>query len=713
MSTDEIFAFWRAELARLDLLLHRQILRLRTAYRLSLDEFRGLYVSDQQVDDLLRQASADADVPEARVLAERSAVARAANHAGIDGSHPLRRAAAAFALEPFEEDVLLLALAPEIDVKYETLLAYLNNDVTRKWPTNDLALRLLSPSPSPDAGLRRYLDPSAKLFRRGLLRPVAGPHERPSWLSAGFTLAPPLAQYLLGVEPHRLTLPAGVRWISTRGAGEDEADLIAHDLAQELKRWAAAWVRRSGGESPPTIVFESRDRLAARQASALLCREVGAAMLVVEAEAARAGGEVLPGVCEALQLVGALTDSAVVLEDTGALFDAEDTPHANCARWVDLLAPRGLPLILIVDPGVRWSETLRGRRVIRWQIDDPDCARRRRLWQRALIARGVEVEADMLDEIATRFTLTADQIRAAALDSFDRACNSGSPSSADTLRAAARDQSGQYLGRLAAKVACRHEWNDLVLPPPVLAQIKDVAAAIRHRHTVYRDWGFKRRVTGSTGLAALFAGPSGTGKTMAAGVIARDLGLDLYRVDLSGVVSKYIGETEKNLDRIFRAAHSSNAILFFDEADALFGKRSEVKDAHDRYANIEVAYLLQKLEAHEGAVLLATNLSGNIDDAFCRRMQYVVRFPFPAEAQRRALWRAIFPPEAPLADDIDFTYLARQFELAGGDIRNVAMHAAFLAAADGRVITAELMDRALHQQLLKQGRMPTQCSQPT
>ena len=171
-----------------------------------------------------------------------------------------------------------------------------------------------------------------------------------------------------------------------------------------------------------------------------------------------------------------------------------------------------------------------------------------------------------------------------------------------------------------------------------------------YRHVVYSEWGFAQRIASGKGLKVLFAGASGTGKTMTAGVIARDLGLDLYKIDLSGIVSKYIGETEKNLDRIFRAAHASNAILFFDEADALFGKRSEVKDAHDRYANIEVAYLLQKIEEHEGVVILASNLSKNIDDAFSRRMHYVIEFPLPDERHRELLWRGMFPPEVPLGD---------------------------------------------------------------
>ena len=202
----------------------------------------------------------------------------------------------------------------------------------------------------------------------------------------------------------------------------------------------------------------------------------------------------------------------------------------------------------------------------------------------------------------------------------------------------------------------------------------------------WATWGFGRKLAQGKGVTALFAGPSGTGKTMAAEVIAGELGLDLYKIDLAGVVSKYIGETEKNLDRIFAAAEDANAILFFDEADALFGKRSEVRDAHDRYANIEIAYLLQKMEEYDGVAILATNLRSNLDEAFVRRLAFTVHFPFPDEADRRRIWRGIWPAATPLAADVDLDFLAAQFKLSGGNIKNIALAAAFLAAADGRPV---------------------------
>jgi SpoVK/Ycf46/Vps4 family AAA+-type ATPase len=322
-----------------------------------------------------------------------------------------------------------------------------------------------------------------------------------------------------------------------------------------------------------------------------------------------------------------------------------------------------------------------------------------------LNASDADVEA-----IAERFVLNPGQIEDAVTwlghaQHLDGNATGREPP-AELLFDAARTVSSGPLGKLAVKVNNRFGWDDLVLPPVLLQQIQEVAAAIKHRKLVYGEWGMARRFGDGGGLKVLFSGASGTGKTMTASVLARDLGLDLFRIDLSGVVSKYIGETEKNLDQIFTAAQSSNAILFFDEADALFGKRSEVKDAHDRYANIEVSYLLQKMEEYDGVVILASNLSKNIDQAFARRMHYAIEFPRPGKEHRQQLWRGMFRPETPLGDDVDFAFLAHQFELTGGDIKNVVLAAAFLAVDDGQVIHMEQIVKALARQMMRQGKMP-------
>ena len=246
--------------------------------------------------------------------------------------------------------------------------------------------------------------------------------------------------------------------------------------------------------------------------------------------------------------------------------------------------------------------------------------------------------------------------------------------------------------------------TEIVLPEDSRRQLHELCQQARHRHIVFGDWGFGERLSLGKGLSALFSGPPGTGKTMAAEVIARELDLELYRVDLSQVVSKYIGETEKNLDRVFGAAEATNAILFFDEADALFGKRSEVRDSHDRYANVEISYLLQKMEEYDGVAILASNMRQHLDQAFQRRLAFSVHFPFPDQESRRRIWAGSWPAAAPLADDVDFAVLAQRFKLSGGNIKNAVLAASFLAAADGGRIGQFHLQQAVRRELQKMGK---------
>jgi SpoVK/Ycf46/Vps4 family AAA+-type ATPase len=269
----------------------------------------------------------------------------------------------------------------------------------------------------------------------------------------------------------------------------------------------------------------------------------------------------------------------------------------------------------------------------------------------------------------------------------------------ERLWAACRRRTRAGLGDLAAVVVPRARWDDLVLPSPVLAQLRALAAAVRHRTTVLDDWGFAARTSRGLGSTALFAGPSGTGKTMAAEVIAGDLDLDLVHVDLSQVVSKWVGETEKHLRRVFDAAEDGGSVLLFDEADALFGKRTEVKDSHDRYANIEVSYLLQRMEAYRGLAILTTNLKSALDPAFLRRIRFVVQFPFPEVAQRAQIWRGVFPAQTP-TEGLDPVRLAR-LNVTGGNIRNIALNAAFLAADAGEPVRMAHLLKAARSEYAK------------
>jgi SpoVK/Ycf46/Vps4 family AAA+-type ATPase len=317
-------------------------------------------------------------------------------------------------------------------------------------------------------------------------------------------------------------------------------------------------------------------------------------------------------------------------------------------------------------------------------VGRPDPEESQALWLRALgpDASGLNGQ---LDGVISQFSLDARAMRAAAAQAGADASAEGEGADfAARLWDACRTQSRARLDDLAQRIESVSGWDDIVLPPAQLQTLREIAAQVHRRAQVYGRWGFGAKGRRGLGISALFAGPSGTGKTLAAEILANDLRLDLYRIDLSQVVSKYIGETEKNLRRVFDAAEDGGAVLLFDEADALFGKRSEVKDSHDRYANIEISYLLQRMESYRGLAVLTTNMKSVLDTAFLRRLRFVVQFPFPDAEQRAHIWRRVFPDQTP-TEGLDHAKLSR-LSVAGGNIRNIAIQAAFLAAHAGEPV---------------------------
>jgi hypothetical protein len=684
-----------AQFARLDGLLEREILRLRARYSLTLDEFRGLYVSDEQVDRLV--ASAVHQFPASTGIHEHPS-------AGACSDARWSRIVETALLTPLDEDLLLIAAAPELDLKYETLYAYLNNDVTRKWPTMDLAQRVLAGIAEPNA-VASALAPGGTLRARGIMRPIEPPSGRPSLLNGGFSLDPCVTHWLHFHSALAAFEGGIVQWPSGKLAATVSAATRAR--AEPIVRICNR--PTSSADVGPVVALLGPAGSGRAEVAATVAAAIGHPLVRLDVRAFAPGEAALAETLDRLTLALALEPAVVLVEGFAAFPSDEHRRIRDEARIAAALDKWRVPVLLRTSDDEPWRACIGARRLVECRCELRTYRDRFDDWRDASRTAGGQLLDVDLGELAGRYMLTAGQIRAAFATAQDLATMEGA---SDTLTpekvaAAARLASDQELGRLAIKVDRMHGWIDLVLPPTTVQRLHELTAAIRQRHIVFGDWGFGDRIVTGMGIKALFAGASGTGKTMAAGVIARELGLDLYKIDLSGVVSKYIGETEKNLDRIFRAARAANAIVFLDEAEAIMGKRSEVKDAHDRYANIEVAYLLQKLEEHEGIVILATNLKRNIDDAFSRRIQYVIDFPRPDEAERARIWRGMFPARSPLAADVDFEFLSKQFDFAGGDIRNIVLDAAFLAIQNGGEIGMKCVVEALARQLAKQGKAAT------
>jgi len=439
-----------------------------------------------------------------------------------------------------------------------------------------------------------------------------------------------------------------------------------------------------------------------RSTAGALCRQVGLKLLIVAVEnlAAAAGDFSL-----AVRLIAreAILQNAAVYWQRFDNFLSEEH-RASLAIVVRALQQSTGVVFLSGEAVWEPADSPDLPPFIRIEFPRPNYAGRLLFWERSLGSAPAEVDVAAL---ANKFRFTGGQIRDAAVTARNLALRRDpqhvSLAMADLLEAC-RLQSNRKLTQLATSIKPHYLWTDIVLPADKLRQLREVCNAAEYRSIVYDEWGFDNKLSLGKGLSLLFAGPSGTGKTMAAEILARELGLDLYKIDLSTVISKYIGETEKNLSRIFTEAATSNAVLFFDEADALFGKRSEVRDSHDRYANIEINYLLQRMEEYEGTVILATNLRKNMDDAFVRRIQFTIEFPFPNFDQRLAIWQRVWPVRTP-REDLDIDFMARRFEIAGGNIRNIALSAAFLGAEDGGCVRMKHLIRATWQEYQKMGKV--------
>lgn len=576
-------------------------------------------------------------------------------------------------LTPFERNVVLLAVGMELDTRIPGLCARAHHSPAMDYPTFALAMTIFD-DPSWDA-----ISPEGPLRRWQLVDVVR----------AG---AEPLTSSRLGADERVVSFVKGLHHLDARLARllRPLPDTTAADLAasqQGVVDEITARLRRAGeAGSPPPVLLLGADSASKRLVAGEVARTATLHLFALAAAD-------LPDVGPELGSFAGLWHRETLLAPVALYVDAHDVDRGSPAasalrRWL-----QDAPGPVLLDVREAWPDL--GERPLVADVERPTTAEQLQAW-RDLLAGGSDADTDgAARRLAAQFDLDLVTIRRLVEDSAAEA--QGDRESA--LWRACLLHTRPVLDELAQRLEPLATWDDLELPAPELAQLHQISDQVSHRSDVYEAMGFRQRMNRGLGISVLFAGESGTGKTTAAEVLARDLDLLLYRIDLSAVVDKYIGETEKNLRRLFDAAEGGGAILFFDEADALFSKRSEVKDSLDRYANIEVNYLLQRLEAYRGLAILATNRRSSLDPAFVRRLRFIVTFPFPGVAQRTAIWSRVFPDTTPLGR-LDVDRLAR-LDLTGGSIQTIAVNAAFAAAAAGSEVTMPLVLDAARAELRK------------
>jgi hypothetical protein len=578
-------------------------------------------------------------------------------------------------LTEFERNTLLLCAAMELDTRMAGLCARAQGDPARPYPTFALALTLFD-NPAWDV-----LSPERPL-RYWRLVEINQPGAQPLVTSA-LKADERIVNYLKGLNYlddrlAPLTMPIGRPVAALPSSQARLAELVAAHVEKAQRAASLPVFQLVGSDSASKLAIAGH-----------IVSGLGLSLYRLSADA-------VPAQTGDHETLVRLWQRESMLMPIALYIDASqlDRAASPLTAAIQRLFSRNLGLVFL-DTREPWPEL--GRESVTLDVAKPTPEEQRATWQEVLGSGHDEV----VSRIAAQFNFNTATIRSVASSALALAGNGGGQLD-DTLWAECLRQARPALDRLAQVLEPKAGWDDLELPLPEKRLLRQIADQVARRTAVYDDWGFRERMNRGLGISVLFTGESGTGKTMAAEVIANELGLLIYRIDLSAVVSKYIGETEKNLRQLFDAAEDSGAILFFDEADALFGKRSEVKDSHDRYANIEINYLLQRMEAYRGLAILATNMKGALDGAFVRRLRFVVNFPFPGPAERMAIWQHVFPQKTPLGE-LDLQRLAK-LNITGGGISNIALNAAFLAAQSGSRITMPLVLEAARNEFKKMER---------
>ena len=695
------FAHLTDEMKRLDLLIQLEIL----AFRSKIPETpmgvgtQSPYISHQHVDWLLSchnsQITTQQEVLEIRKKLQaledeiKSKVTTSTAH-GLFLSLP--HLGHLFGLSSFELQTIMICLSPELDRKYDKLYAYLQDDITRKRPSIELVLNMLCEFPPDRWKARAMFSRHAPLFRNGILH-VIDDFQSPSGssdLARFLKLDPRIVNFLTGNTSLDERL-FGIAQLHRPLSSLEDVPINPIIKTQVVQLTQQHFSKPPHDRKKLVFHFHGPYGVGKRNLALGVCGTVNCTMLDLDMEHLLTYESEIETLLRLTFREGLLLQAAVYLNNIDIVLTDEEKAKGYLKRLKKVVEEYGWLVFLAGETS--WNQKGIFEQTVFQTVGlpIPDVAMRKAVWENALRTIHPGIEPTWVEQVANQFHLTPGQICDAAEWAQHTCLMTHGVENIELvdLYAACRQQSNQKLTKLAVKIKPHYAWDDLILPEDKITQLKEICLQVKYQYRVFNEWGFEEKLSHGKGLSVLFSGPPGTGKTMAAKIIAHDLHLDLYKIDLSALVSKYIGETEKNLAKIFDEAEKTHAILFFDEADALFGKRTDISDAHDRYANIETSYLLQKVEEYDGIIILASNLRENMDVAFTRRIRFIVEFPFPNVESRKKIWEAHFPSQAPVSTEVDVELLAQHVPIAGGNIKNIVLNAAFSAAANGHVITME------------------------
>ena len=640
----------------------------------SMQNMLGVVVSREEFESNLLRASdtvaygslTDEETEELDTLREYF-LARYNTTVTAGADFPLVKLGRNFSMDFFEYAVTLTLFCCELNKKYEKIFVFLQDDIAKKTLSVETAIHLWA---EPRDRISAYYQ---SFSESSVLGKYICPCQEGTLSSRMLRLSKAVTAFFSG--DHSET---GYEYF------EGDSDLAPMVINRDIAEQAVKTVSLSGKDKV-TLLHIVGMRGSGRHFLVKHCAAAtGDGVIFVSASALLKADSVYNAFGQAV-CTARLEGCSLCITDFEHFLE-EDEQHKLYEFTTALReATKHLGTHLYIISEQKWQENRLGDDIVRLDLELPDTDEEQRLvlWEHYMHSEKFE-EGISAQELAAKFRFTAGQIQAAVNRAAELTRLSGEERiSVRTLHNSSYDQVVVGLSTLATPIKPAYDWDDLVLPESEIKQLKDACMHIRYRHTVYNEWGFGKKAAYGRGLSMLFSGPPGTGKTMAAQVVTNQLHMRLYKIQLSQIISKYIGETEKNLKKVFTEAKNANCVLFFDEMDALFGKRSEVKDSHDRHANIETAYLLQQMEEYDGVVLMATNLLQNIDEAFMRRISFVISFPFPDTATRKLLWQKMFDADAPMSEDVDYDFLAEAFKIAGGNIKNCVVHAAFLAASEG------------------------------